>query len=83
MPPNILSLQLQLKPVDMVWDAAAHCSPTIATLGQEIGARFGDVAQRVLLDKRWLLSPSGAPYSLAQRAETKGFCQDPAPCWGG
>lgn len=30
------------------------------------------------LDKCWLLSPSGTPHSLAQRAGTKGFCQDPA-----
>lgn len=31
--PNTLSLQMQQEPVDMVRDAVAHCSPTIANTG--------------------------------------------------
>lgn len=31
--PNILPLQMQEEPVDVVWDAATHCSPTIANTG--------------------------------------------------
>lgn len=31
--PNILPLQMQQEPVDMAWDAAAHCSSTIANTG--------------------------------------------------
>lgn len=77
--PNTLPLQMQQEPVGVIWDAA----PPWQALGQETGASFGEVTWRVPLDKLWLLSPSGAPHSLAQRAGTQGFCQDPAPWWGG
>lgn len=77
--PSILPLQMQQEPVDLVWDAAS----LLQTLAQETGAPFGEVAWKVPLDKCWLLSPSGALHSLAQRAGwDQGLLPGPSPVVG-